>query len=408
MAFLRSAGLGLLVLCCAGAVLGWNLWHFHNGLSKIREKDLSFLPAPILAELLCLGHRNTVAKLRWIDSFAYFEYQLDRHDDRVLGGGSRGGMERLYDTLIALDPRFESFYEHAALNTGGVLDQNRIALGFIASGLDVLPQSSQLWRNAAAILRVYFHWDEQLPLAFTSFLSEWRRAIPADSDQLTVWIFSVTKHIAEGAQQASYWIDQLRMTKPGTPVGDFVESRLRKEFARLGVSALETLVNAYRIAHGGKAARLIDLWMDSDLIDPFELAHPAVSAEPTRIEDLAVPLLVRPRRYPEYLIAVGPLTQVRGKLVVRSDPFGLPWRLDHGRVLSLGLERERYASTLAHANSELLALARKDGGWPATLAEARARGLSIAEPPEGGRLALDGQSLVVTWDPPPSPPWVLR
>jgi hypothetical protein len=408
MAILRSAGIGLLALCCAAAVLGWNLWRFHAGLSKIREKDLSFLPAPVLGELLCLGHRNTVAKLRWIDSFAYFEYQLDRHDDRVLGGGHAGGMERLYQTLIALDPRFEPFYEHAALNTGGVLDQNQIALGFIEDGLTVMPESSQLWRNAAAILRVYFHWEDRLPLAFTTFLSDWRRAIPADADQVTVWLFSVGRYVAEGAQQASYWIEQLRLTKPGSPSGDFVELRLRREFATLGVKALQTLANAYQVAHGGPPPRLIDLWLDSDLIDPFALAKPASAAAPTRIEDLAEPRLVRPRRYPEWLAAVGPLTTEGGRLVVRSDPFGLPWRLDHGRVLSLGLERERYVKQLAHANGDLLELSRKEGSWPATLAEARARGLDIPEPPEGGRLALDGQTLVVSWDPPPSPPWVLR
>lgn len=200
----------------------------------------------------------------------------------------------------------------------------------------------------------------------------------------------------------------MHYTKPGTPGGDFVELRLRREFAYLGIKALETLATAYRIAHGGKAPRLIDVWQDGDLIDPFALAKPAAAVEPGRIEDLADPRLVRPGRYPEYLIAVGPLTLVRGKLVVRSDPYGLPWRLDHGRVLSPGLEREGYYRQSAHANTALLALARKEGSWPATLAEVRARGLSVPEPPEGGHLALDGQQLVVTWDPPPSPPWALR
>jgi hypothetical protein len=408
MAILRSAGLGLLALCCAAAVLGWNLRRFHVGLSKIREKDLSFLPAPVLAELLCLGHRNTVAKLRWIDSFAYFEYQLDRHDDRVLGGGRSGGMERLYETLIALDPRFLPFYEHAALNTGGVLDQNQVALSFLVDGIGAMPESSQVWRNAASILRVYFHWEDRVPMAFTAFLSEWRRSIPADSDQVTVWIFSLGRHVAEGAQQASYWIEQLHLTKPGTPGGDFVELRLRKEFAFLGIRALETLATAYRIAHGGKPPRLIDLWQDGDLIDPFALGRPAAEAEPGRIEDLADPRLVRPRRYPEYLVAVGPLTMVHGRLEVRSDPYGLPWILDHGRVLSLGLEREGYYRRLAQANTALLELARKEGSWPATLAEARARGIDVPEPPAGGHLALDGQRLAVAWDPPPSPPWKLR
>ena len=200
----------------------------------------------------------------------------------------------------------------------------------------------------------------------------------------------------------------MHQSKRGTPGGDFVELRLRKEFAYLGIRALETLATAYRVEHGGKPPRLIDLWLDRDLIDPFALGAPAQEVEPTRIEDLADPRLVRPWRYPEYLLAVGPLTMAHGRLEVRSDPFGLPWRLDHGRVRSLGLEREAYDRLLAHANAALLERARQEGSWPATLAAARARGLDLPDPPAGGHLDLDGQQLVVTWDPPPSPPWVLR
>src|ERR1043165_3865084 len=105
----RGYGLGLVIVAGAVALLGWNSSRFLTAKHEIRAKDLDFLPAPEVAGVLALGHANTLAKLRWIDSFAYFQFQLDRQDDRVAGGGS--GFQRLYATLIQLDPRFEPFYE---------------------------------------------------------------------------------------------------------------------------------------------------------------------------------------------------------------------------------------------------------------------------------------------------------
>src|SRR5262245_34756719 len=93
---------------CAAALIGWNAQRFVGAESRIRMKDLEFFPTPVVAKLMAMGQDNTVAKLRWIDSFSYFQLQIDRRDDTVAGDDkTSGGFQRLYDTLIALDPLFE-------------------------------------------------------------------------------------------------------------------------------------------------------------------------------------------------------------------------------------------------------------------------------------------------------------
>ena len=408
MGMLRKAALGMLVAILLAVVVGWNMSRFISSTAKIREKDIDFLPPPVVAELLCLGHRNTLAKLRWIDSFAYFEYQLDRKDDNVVGGGKAGGFERLYDTLITLDPHFQSFYEHAALNTGGLLGHQGVALSFQMRGISEMPTSSQMWRNAAAILRTEYHWQEQLPEAFGQFLSTWRRFIPEDSDQISIWLINVGRHFSSISQRMSYWLEQLHMTKAGSPAGDFVEGQLRDEYAKMGCETLQILVNAYRIAHGAPAPRLKDLWLDYDLIDPFSPFGATIGdAPPVRLDDVLEPRLLR-KRLTRELQANGPIIAVDGRLRLRTDPFGLPWRLVADRVVSTGLERRHYQAALGKANVALLNLARSRGSWPASLAEARSLGLAIPEPPEGGSLSLAGEALEVTWQTQPGQPWSLR
>src|SRR5476649_285062 len=154
-AVLRTFSLAALGLLCAGTLIGWNFSRFVGAQEQIYSKDLDFLPTPEVAKLLCFGHSNTISKLRWIDSFAYFQLQLDRRNDRLSGDGP-GGFRRLYDTLIELDPLFEPFYQHAALCTGGLLGQNYIALGYLLRGLINLPHQTSLWRHAAAMLVANF------------------------------------------------------------------------------------------------------------------------------------------------------------------------------------------------------------------------------------------------------------
>ena len=79
-------------------------------------------------------------------------------------------MTRDRDTLIALDPKFLPFYQHAVLNTGGIMTHYGAALGFALRCTHELPHDFSGWQMAAAELVTHFKWDERQPEAFDRFL----------------------------------------------------------------------------------------------------------------------------------------------------------------------------------------------------------------------------------------------
>jgi hypothetical protein len=402
----RGYGLGLVMLVGAVALIGWNSSRFLTAKPVIRAKDLDFLPAPETARVLALGHTNTLAKLRWVDSFAYFQYQLDRKDDSVAGGGT--GFRRLYETLIELDPKFQPFYEHAAMNTSGVLNQHGVALAFLLRGTQELPQSRELWRNVATTLKIFFHWDTEQPLLFDAFLAQWEAAedLPEAKRMVWDWKRGFGSRAFTGLEQLPYWLDQLRVTSAGTPNGDYVEGTIRDLLARFGSHELNALAASWRISRGGVPRDRAELVENLALFNPLQ---PVVEEGPDlpSLGDLLDPRLVR-RRYPNGLPTHGPLTVVDGKLTLRSDPYGRPWRLLHGRVVSSGQMHASYERRLGRVNVSLLELAQKEGHWPTTLDEAKAMGLSLPVLPDDGTLRLDGRLVVVDWAVEAGAPWQLR
>ena len=205
-----------------------------------RTKPLDFLPSPAVARALSLGQPTAAAKLRWIDSFAYFQLQIERLDDRVAGGDPRGGFERLYDTLVSLDPAFLPFYQHAVTNTGGILRQHRVALSFIMRGLQQMPRETQLWRLASAELAVSFSWAQRNPAALDRWLAAWEAAEPDEVGKQFVrdWRRGLAFTSVEGLETLPYWLEQLRATKPGSPMGDYVEGTVRELLAQHGTIVL--------------------------------------------------------------------------------------------------------------------------------------------------------------------------
>jgi hypothetical protein len=377
----RHLGLGSLIAACALALLGWNASRFVVAKPKIRAKDLSFLPAPVVAKVLSLGHGNSVAKLRWIDSFAYFQYQLDHKDDTVAGEGG-GGFKRLYETLIALDPKFLPFYEHAALNIGGVLGRHDVALAFLQRGLLELPRSTSLWQGVAAELKVYFHWEEQQPRNFDALLTCWQEAEISPGNQYAVirWKKFMGVRAFHGLEQVPYWRTQLAASRPGTPTGDFIEDSLREILARFGQGELQALVDAYRATHS----------------DP-----------PERLELALEPPLLR-QRYSEGLPVDGPVALDHDRPWLRDDPYGFPWFYARGEVFSIGLNQIEMETLITKVNNRLVGMARERGRWPTSLEEIRSWGLFLPESVPGGTLALDGQTVSVAWSVKPGPPWPLR
>jgi hypothetical protein len=397
----------LTVLMVAGAVVlvGWNSSRFLVAKPQIRAKDLEFLPAPETARVLALGHHNTLAKLRWIDSFAYFQYQLDRRDDRVAGGGS--GFRRLYETLITLDPCFEPFYEHAALNLSGVLGHHLAALSFLLRGNLELPQSTPLWRNTIATLKVFFTLDQRQPAQFDALLSAWEEAERDPDAKRLVWDWKrkFGSDTFSGLEQLPYWLAQLDRVALGTPNAQYVEDTIRGILARYGAHELTGLVAAWQIAHGGVPRSRNDLVRNLDLIDPFV---PTVEHGPfpRDLAEVLQPALLR-RRYPDGPPAYGPVALVDGRPVLRNDPFGMPWRLAGGEVVSDGIHRAQIEREVAVATANLLDLAQRHGAWPATLEEAAALGLPMPRV-QGGTLRLDGRQVVVDWAVEAAAPWPLR
>lgn len=402
-------GLPLIAACCALALVGWNISRFIGVEGRIRAKDLTFLPAPTTARLLALGHTNTVAKLRWIDSFAYFQYQLDHTDDSVAGGGS--GVERLYATLIHLDPHFRAFYEHAALNLVGVLGRKQQGVAFLQLGTFNLPQDTMIWRNLATSLSHDYHWEEQIPGAFDGFLNAWAAAEGTETGRQQVWQWKagLAKRKLPGLEQLPYWLDKLKDTTPGSPLGDYLEEVAREQLARYGERELNGLLVVWRIRHGGLASTTSEFIANRDLIDPLAPVVGDDRLVPTDLNELLDRFALL-RRYPAGMPVHAPVAVVGDRPVLRNDPFGLTWELKSGRVVSQGLRRQAYNRRVMWFNFELAQYAKRTGTWPARVDQliGLMPRMPLPPPPADARLEIRDHWLTVVWNPEPKNPWPLH
>ena len=353
------------------AALAWNGSRFIGTVQKPRAKELDFLPAPLVARALSLGQPTAVAKLRWIDSFAYFQLQIERLDDRVAGGAS-GGFERLYDTLVSLDPQFVPFYEHAVLNTSGVLKQHKVALSFLMRGLLARPRDTSLWRLASAELSVSFDWTRRNPQALERWLKSWEDAEPGEAGKQAVrdWRRGLAFVSVEGLETLPYWLQQLEGVKPGSPLGTFVEDTVRELLAQHGTLVLPKV--AWPALPGG-----------------------AVVPDPMAVS----------RQWPHGVPVWAPVA-ADGSL--RCDPYGWPWRWSEGKVVSPGLLQVRFRKMTMGLRLAVQAEADKRGRPPNDLAEARAWAIELPDAPDGGSWKFSERLPEVAWPEPPHQPWRLR
>ncbi len=359
-------------------LLTWNGSRFVHAQARIRTKDLTFLPSPTTARLMCLGHVNTFAKLRWIDSFAYFEKQLDLKDDTVLRTGE-STFERLYRMLVALDPKFLPYYQHASLNLGGVLSRHEVALSILEGGLLDLPHETQLWRMVAAEMSTTYKAETASISAMDGFLASWYDAETTDEGRQEVWDWkkAMGQRRYLELEQVPYWIEQLRRAPANSPTRAFVLRTLREQVARFGESRLQLLIDSYR------AQRLIG---------------------PVMLPDLLAPEIVA-RAFPKGLPAFGPIQANLGGFSLRPDPFGFAYELDDGQPLSPGWQQLKIDKRLGMLSGRLVEVAKRDGRWPTTVAEAVAAGVVLDPLPKNGTWEINGQEIVVHWTPPPNPPW---
>lgn len=369
-----------IVLALLAAAAWWNSQRFGEHGVVPRTKDLSFLPSPVMARLLSMGHPGSAAKLRWIDSFAYFELQLDSPDNTLSGTGD-SKFRRLYDMLIELDPHFQLFYQHAAFNTGALENRHDIALGYLMRGLLELPHSTALWRQAATELYTNFRWEERHPAEMEAFLDQWEAAETTyvEKRQIWDWKSAMARRAYRGLDQIGYWQDQLAASTPGSPAAEYIERTMRDQLARFGVAELQALVDAYRSRHGIPPLLLAEA-----------LERDAVSA-----------------RFPAGLPPYGPLAIASDQVVLRSDPYGFPYDLSAGTVASHGFERSRAERRLAHLTFKLADAAKRDGRWAETLEEAQKAGIEFPALPPGGTYRIVEHVVMIDWPPSPMQPWRL-
>jgi hypothetical protein len=388
----------LWVLGCVllASVMAWNGMRFVGAKAQPRTKDLDFLPPPVVAQALACGQQTALAKLRWIDSFAYFQFQLERLNDTVAGEDRRGGFERLYETLIAMDPYFRPFYEQAVLNTGGVLTNHHAALGFIMRGLISMPHDSSLWRLASAELAVSFGWSKREPVLLDRWLNAWAAAEldEGQRQQAIDWRRGLAFTDVDGLQTLPYWIEQLRSTKPGTPLAEFVEGTVRELLAEHGAKEL---------------AKLLGLPSSSPMPNPAIGNVESLLSEPLLpLSNIVIPSGLLRARWPRGAPVWAPVHWDGREGGLRSDPFGHPWRLEGGRIVSPGREQRRFLVRVNPMRLQVEAEAQQRGRVPRDLVEVAEWGIALPEPPYGGHWSFEQRMPDVIWPEPPQQPWPLR
>lgn len=375
--WLARLGLGSLIASCAVGVLAWNATPILRATQvKPRTKVLSFLPSPTAARLLCLGHANSFAKLRWIDSFAYMEWQfLNPNPDDTVRGTGASTYEQLYRTLIALDPRFPPFYAGAFLNLGGVVSRHPAAMRLFLEGTLSLPHSYQVWAMGAGTLVEAWKLNTSRTWDLEAYLATWAQHMrePAERELVDRWLAGLGRTHYRGLEQLPYWSEQLRLTRPGSPAHEFVLLTVREQLSRFGRAELQALLQAGP-QDGGLAACL----------EPVRLAA----------------------RYPRGLPALGPIRLQEGRPVLAADAFGYAYTLEGGRVQSPGLlYLTARRSSLARASASLEAIAHQEGRWPADLDAARGMGVELRELPPGCAYELKGRELDLALPPRDAEPW---
>lgn len=380
----RSLGIWLIIAVSGILLLGWNGSRFLHTRQQPRMKDLTFLPPPVVAQALSLGQGTAMSKLRWIDSFAYFQYQVDhdRRDDRVAGEDGRGGCVRLYETLIALDPEFLPFYEHAVLNTSGVVQDHTSALALVSLGILHLPAETELWRIASAELAIQFDWQSKQRVLFDAYLRAWsdQAGDAAARQEILNWRRGLAMRNVACLDTLPWWIEQLRSTREGEANAIFVETTIRDLLARHSESEL-----------------------------PKMLVHDGVIPEDGRLNPQGVRAC-----YPRGLPNLGGLnlTSVIDSPDgprLRQDPFGWPFRCEGGKVISPGLRHRRFQLENFNLRAQVAAEAARRGRPPHDAGEAEAWAKSpLPPPPDGGRWSFDEQTPEIVFPDPPGQPWPLR
>ena len=380
----RSWPLYLLILVLAGSLIAWNAVPLRDHSLHVRTSDLSFVPDPVLARILNLGQNAAASKLQWIDSFTYFELQLDKRDDTLRGSG-QSGFQRLYTQLTAEDPYYIPFYEHASFNIGALTGRHDLSLGFLLRGLTYLPHATPLWRQAAAELYAAFDFDKRHPDEMNAFLDAWAENETDYVQRRQVWDWknAMARRHDMGLGQLTYWQEQMHLYPPDSPGGLYIDGAMREEVAHYDVRELEALLYDFR-------------------------AHFIMT--PLALSEVLSPQLVR-ARYPQGLNVYLPYQIIDHQLVLRDDPYGYPFLLLDGHVVSPGLEQRLVGSTPGTLLQAVFGYLSQHphAPFPADPEQLRAYGITVPLlPPQAHYQFMPAtRSISLSWDPPPGRPWPL-
>jgi len=382
----------------AGVAL-WNGLNFVDAPVGVpRTKDLTFLPKPEVAEILACGQQALAAKLRWIDSFDYFELQIDLKNDQVAGEAGLG-YTRLYDILLGLDPLFRPYYDQAALNLGAVESRHFQALGILLRGTMVMPTDRSLWQQAAIELYTTYDLERRHPQQMSDFLEQWASAMTTDRERQSVldWMAAMERRQSLGLAELPYWQEQLERSQPGSQADKFITATIQGMLATFGRNELQGLADAYTARHLVPPQTLRQL-LDPDLINA---------------------------RYPHGLPPWGPVViNADHHFTLRSDPLGFPYELLPGpapaapgasataasivtsacHVVSRTEAILNYQRRATSINLRFIALANT----PPTSLEAMLAAANPGPPPTGTRWAWRDNQLVLDVDPAPTPAWAIR
>jgi len=382
----RSLPLWPLIVALGAGLIFWNYLPLREHSVHVRMKDLSFVPNPILGRMLCFGQCSAASELEWIDSFTYFELQLEKRNDTLVGSGE-SGFRRLYDQLIAEDPYNQLYYEHASFNIGALDNRHDLALGFLLTGIYHLPHCTTLWRQAASELYNTLYLETQHAQDMDAFLDAWANAELDNQQRRQVWDWkgAMARRHQVGLSQMAYWQEQLSFNKPDSSAGMYILAAMRDQVGRYDIAELQALVEDYATRH---------------MMTPLQLG------------DVLEPAAIH-QRYPHGLTSYLPFTISQGRPVLRCDPFGYPYHFDHATVISPGLEHarlERLMSKLDLAINRYLKNHPQAGAFPTSTGQVTAWGIEVpAIPPEAHYVfRAQEHDVVVTWDPPPFAPWTFN
>lgn len=369
---MKQIGLHWILFCIASLVilLYWNASKLVGAPPRPRMSDMTFAPSATTLRLMSLGHTNTVAKLRWIDSFAYLQYQFEKRDDTLLGEQKLSGFDRLYTALIELDPHFMPFYDFAMAADAVVDKDSTLALRSIHRGLLEYPNSTHLWRNLAAHVKNMS--ENYSPAILDSILAAWSSRAETESDRLGVelWRKNLGEYRLSGLVQLDHWCRSLLENKEDSLLYELAKETLLKQLNNNAIKILQKLYDNNLLARGQVQDCLaVEAWQRTYAqqgdMSGFELSTVELMWGPFEFQPTIEEALRQARQDQKRTVLVRPQ-----RIFLRNDPYGLPYRVEKGTIMSYGAERKKFEHQVKVWNFQLDGLVKEKKRWPKNVKDA--------------------------------------